>query len=152
MGKIRTALARFMYGRYGTDELYNALFLLEIILLVLSAVCQVIGTQSAPFAVVAAILYSLSLFLIIFAVYRTMSKKADKRRRENMWYLRQKTRLKGIFKPKKRRVSSMDTEYHIFRACPHCSATLRLPRQSGKHTVRCPRCSKTFKVKVSGKK
>ena len=152
MGKIRTKLARFMYGRYGTDELYNALFLFEIIILVLAAVFQVIGTQSTPFAVVAAILYSFSLFLVVFAIYRTMSRKIDKRRRENMRYLKFKANLKGIFKPKKRRLSAMDTELHIFRACPHCSATLRLPRKGGRHTVRCPRCSKTFKIKVKGNK
>ena len=47
---------------------------------------------------------------------------------------------------KKKNSSPMDTEYHIFRQCPYCSATLRLPRQKGKHTVKCPRCSKSFGV------
>lgn len=141
-----------MYGRYGADALYNALFLLEIIILVLAAVFQFIGAISSVFAVLAAICYALSLLLIVFMTFRMMSRRIDKRRRENMWYLKQKAKFKGLFKSKKRRVSAMDTELHIFRACPHCSATLRLPRRGGKHTVRCPRCSKTFNIKVRGKK
>ena len=152
MGKIRTWFMRFMYGRYGADALYNALFLLEIIILVLAAVFQFIGAISSVFAVLAAICYALSLLLIVFMTFRMMSRRIDKRRRENMWYLKQKAKFKGLFKSKKRRVSAMDTELHIFRACPHCSATLRLPRRGGKHTVRCPRCSKTFNIKVRGKK
>lgn len=150
MGKFKMKLARFMYGRYGTDELYGFLFVLEIVLLVLAAIFNVIGYTSTAFAIVSSVLYIASVGILVFAMYRTMSRKTDKRRRENMWFLRQKAKLKKIFTPKKRRVSAMDTQYHIFRACPHCSATLRLPRQKGKHTVRCPRCSKTFKVKVKG--
>ncbi len=151
MSNFKMKLARFMYGRYGIDELYSALFIFEIIILVLSAVFQVIGYASTPFAVISGVLYAISIGLLVFAIYRMMSKKIDKRRRENMWFLRQKAKLKKAFKPKTRRVSAMDTQYHIFRACPHCSATLRLPREKGKHTVRCPRCSKTFKIKVKGK-
>lgn len=32
--------------------------------------------------------------------------------------------------------------------CPHCRATLRLPRQRGKHTVRCPRCGERFGINI----
>ncbi|MBQ9162903.1 MAG: hypothetical protein IJX74_06470 [Clostridia bacterium] len=148
MGNFKTKLARFMYGRYGADELYYALFLFEIIVLVLSTVFQVLGYNSTPFAIVSAVLYAISIMTLVFAIYRMMSRKIDRRRRENMWFLRQKSKFKNLFRSKKRRLSAMDTASHIFRACPHCSATLRLPRKSGKHTVRCPRCSRTFKVKV----
>ena len=30
--KLREKLARFLYGRYGADNLYNALFVFELIL------------------------------------------------------------------------------------------------------------------------
>lgn len=150
MGNFKMKLARFMYGRYGADDLYRALFVFEIILLVLSAVLQVIGYANPVIAIVSLVLYAVSIGVLIFAMYRTMSRKLDKRRRENMWYLRQKAKFKGLFKSKKRRLSAMDTQYHIFRACPHCSSTLRLPREKGKHTVRCPRCSKSFNIKVKG--
>ena len=35
---------------------------------------------------------------------------------------------------------------HIYRECPACGATLRLPRKQGKHTVLCPRCGNKFGV------
>lgn len=148
MGKFRMKLARFMYGRYGADELYYALFLFELVFLFVSTVCQLLGKVNDIFGYLSTIFYLVSLTLLVFTLYRFMSRKIDKRRRENMWYLRQKAKLKGLFKRKKKNSSPMDTEYHIFRQCPYCSATLRLPRQKGKHTVKCPRCSKTFGVKV----
>lgn len=142
--KIRQALARFMYGRYGSDELYNALFLLEIILLFVSSILSIIG-HSLPFlSAVSVILYLLSLAILIWAMSRFFSRNIQRRRRENMIWLGIKSKLF-----KKRRPSlPLDTPTHIFRACPKCRSVLRLPRQVGKHTVRCPRCGHAFGVKV----
>ena len=41
-----------------------------------------------------------------------------------------------------------DRKTHVFRKCPACKSVLRLPRQKGKHTVRCPRCQHRFDVKI----
>ena len=58
--KIRQALARFMYGRYGSDELYNALFLFEIILLFVSSILSIIGRTLPLLSVMSVFLYLLS--------------------------------------------------------------------------------------------
>lgn len=41
-----------------------------------------------------------------------------------------------------------DRKTHVFRECTHCHAVLRLPKKSGSHTVKCPRCSEHFDVVV----
>ncbi len=45
-----------------------------------------------------------------------------------------------------RRIKEIRT--HRFRKCPNCHTMLRLPRKTGKHTVKCPCCSHKFKVRV----
>ena len=55
-------------------------------------------------------------------------------------------RVRGAFRRLKLRFSERKT--HIYKTCPHCRATLRLPRAKGEHTTRCPRCGKEFGVKI----
>ena len=142
--RIRQALARFMYGRYGSDELYNALFLFEIILLFVSSILSIIGRTLPLLSVMSVFLYLLSLAILIWAMSRFFSRNIQRRRKENMIWLGIKSKL---FK-KKRPSLPLDTPTHIFRACPKCRSVLRLPRQVGKHTVRCPRCGNSFGVRV----
>lgn len=142
--KFRETLARLLYGRYGADELYNALFLAEILLLFLGAILSVLGKASPTLGILATICYVIAVGLLIWATYRFFSRNIAKRRRENAVWLRFKSKLS----PQKRPSLPPDTPTHIFRACPSCRATLRLPRQAGKHTVKCPRCGRAFGVKV----
>ena len=142
--KFRESLARFLYGRYGTDELYNALFITELVLLFLASALTVIGRAVPVLSVVSVILYLLALGLLIWSMLRFFSRNIAKRRRENEAWLR----FLSKFKRKKKPVLPPDTPTHIFRACPKCRATLRLPREVGKHQVKCPRCGERFGVKV----
>ncbi len=144
MNKLRMALARFLYGRYGADSLYNALFLAEIVLLIVSTVLSVLGKVEPALSVVSIALYALALAVLIFALFRVFSRNIPARRRENAAWLRLKGKLRRRPKPR----LPADTADHIFRACPRCKAVLRLPRTPGKHEVKCPRCGKRFRVKV----
>ena len=141
----RSRIARFFYGRYGADELYNFLFLIQIIFLFLGVVFSVLGQISDVFSYLSFFLYVAALFLFIWTVFRCLSRNIVKRRKENMTFLRIRSR---IFGRKKKAPRPMDTAEHIFRACPKCKSVLRLPRKEGKHTVKCPRCTHRFKVKV----
>jgi hypothetical protein len=142
--KFRESLARFLYGRYGTDELYNALLISELILLFLASVLTVIGHAVPVLSVVSVFLYLLALGLLIWSMTRFFSRNISKRRRENEAWLR----FTAKFKRKPKPTLPPDTPTHIFRACPKCRATLRLPREVGKHQVKCPRCGERFGVKV----
>ena len=142
--KLREKLARFLYGRYGADSLYNALFICELILLFLGAVFNILGKTEPILFLVSVLLYASALGLMIFAVFRFFSRNIQKRRRENEAWLR----FRAKFRRKPKPHLPPDTADHIFRSCPACKATLRLPRQRGKHEVKCPRCGNRFKVKV----
>ena len=144
--KFREKLARFLYGRYGADSLYNALFVAELILLFLGTILNVLGRVEPALAIVSMILYVAALGLLIYAMFRFFSRNLAKRRRENEAWLRFKAKFRRPRKPGT--TLPADTPDHIFRACPRCKATLRLPRVAGKHEVKCPRCGERFGVKV----
>ena len=150
MGFLRTKLAQFMYGRYGTDALYNALFLWEVVFLFAATVLSLLGVVSTVCSIISWVLYVIAIGLLFFALLRCFSRNIAARRRENERYLALKARLRLSKKraPKQKKASFMDTEQHIFRQCPYCKSTLRLPRQKGKHSVKCPRCARSFTVKV----
>ncbi len=144
---FRSRFARFLYGRYGSDQLYTALFISELICLFLGALLSVLGQIHPVFTFISVTLYFLSIGLFIWTIFRCFSRNIPARRRENEAYLRFKMRIKHPFKKAKSH-HPQDTATHIFRTCRHCKANLRLPRQVGKHTVKCPRCGERFKVKV----
>ncbi len=142
--RLREKLARFLYGRYGADSLYNALFVCELILLFIGTVLNVLGNVEPVLAMISIAFYAVALGLMIFAMYRFFSRNISKRRRENQAWLR----FKAKFRRKPKRRLPPDTADHIFRSCPHCKSTLRLPREKGKHQVKCPRCGERFGVNV----
>ncbi len=145
--QFRNRIDRFLYGRYGTDALYNVLFIIVLVLLFLGAVLNTLGRVVSVLYIVSIVLYVAALGLLIFALFRFFSRNLAARRRENDAWLRFRARFRR--KPKPRLPA--DTADHIFRACPRCRATLRLPRQPGKHEVKCPRCNDRFTVKVKSK-
>ena len=142
--RFRQALARFLYGRYGADELYNALFLLEIILLFFGSILTILGHNKPLLSSISVVLYAVALGVLIWAMLRFFSRNIEKRRWENEAWLK----FKSKFTKKRKPTLPPDTPTHIFRACPTCRSVLRLPRQAGKHTVKCPRCGASFGVKV----
>ena len=135
MGKIKAALYRFMYGRYGTDML-NKVLLWCYIGLILVQMIVIAFAPNAAYANFAFMILEWTLVLVIF--FRMMSRNIAKRRREN-------ERFTGYFKlmRNKRR----DRKTHVYRICPSCKVTLRLPKAKGKHTVVCPKCKNRFNVK-----
>ena len=141
---FREKLARFLYGRYGADQLYNALFVTELVLLFIATVLSILGKVVPVLGVIAVVFYILAMGLLVFAMYRFFSRNIPKRRRENEAWLR----FRGKFRRRPKVKLPPDTATHVFRACPKCHATLRLPREAGKHTARCPRCGHAFGVKV----
>lgn len=145
MKKFFTDLAlkfqRFMYGRYGIDQLYRALlwFYLAAIILAMILGRAVDGIFYIIFSAVA-------WGLFIFAFLRVFSKKTENRRKENESWLK----FAGIFKKKFKDLGNRwkFRKTHVFRTCPQCKAVLRMKRVKGKHAVVCPHCSKKFEFRV----
>ena len=141
---FREKLARFLYGRYGADSLYNALFIIELILLFVGTVLNILGNNAPILSFISIFFYLTALGLLIWAIYRFFSRDIPKRRKENEAWLR----FTAKFKRKPKPALPPDTPTHIFRARPKSRSTLRLPREVGKHQVKCPRCGERFGVKV----
>ena len=129
---IRQALARFMSGRYGGDQLNNALMILWLVLYV---VFIFTGWH---------VLNLLALLLLIYSVFRMMSRKHDRRRAENAKFLKLIAPVSRRFKNLTRRVK--DREHRYFK-CPGCGQQMRVPRGKGRITVHCRSCGATFEEK-----
>ena len=65
---------------------------------------------------------------------------------ENAKYLGARNKFLSFFKRKK--AQFRDRKTHVYKKCPHCKATLRLPKKKGRHTVSCPKCRKRFETKI----
>lgn len=137
MGKIRSALYKFLYGRYctyGSDTLNNVLLYTYLGLFLVHTV--VFAFVAEP-AVVYWIYLSLTTAIVFYMLFRMFSKNIAKRRREN-------EKFTGFFKL--RRNKWRDRKTHVYKKCPSCKAVLRLPKAKGQHNVVCPRCKNRFQV------
>lgn len=123
-------MRRFMYGRYGTDQL-NFLLLfsalgLSLINVILSAICAESKVYYYLYLIFSLLVYG----LLGFALFRMFSRNIYKRQRENRRLLNFWTRLR-------------DRKNRYFR-CPNCRQTVRVPRHRGKINIRCPKCGEKF--------
>ncbi len=132
--KFKEKLARFMYGRYGIDNLYHALIALYFILLVVSMVVD----SWIPSV--------LMWVCLVIAILRLLSKNHVARARENRVFLKVINPIKAFFSTNFVRIR--DIRSKRYRTCKNCKAVLRLPIKKGTHNVKCPKCAKEFKVKI----
>lgn len=131
--KFADKFNRFMYGRYGADQLYYALVIAFLILTVLA------NLFFAPLLLIA---YA----AMIWALTRYFSKNIYKRREENRKWLSIWQTVKNFFTFQRDRFR--DRKVCRYRKCKYCRSILRLPIKKGKHSVKCPRCAKSFDVNI----
>lgn len=128
-------LKKFMYGRYGGDNLSKALLILSFIAIV------IVGLLPKSVSILIVIAY-IPTFVCIFRIF---SRNIYKRQQENYKYLRIKNSVMIWYKQKLNRAK--DSKTHKYFTCPDCKQKLRVPRGKGKISVTCPKCKKTFKGK-----
>ena len=126
MYKIKLWLQRFMMGRYGTDKLNTWILGAGLILCLLSLFIPVAAVDLA--------LTVGSYALMIWAIFRTLSRNTYKRYRENRRFLMFLDRIK-------------DREHRYFD-CPKCRQPVRVPRGKGKIMITCPKCGEKFQKKT----
>lgn len=122
MYRIKQAVQRFMSGRYGTDKLNTWILGAGVILCLVSIF--------VPVALVNLVLTAGSYALMIWAIFRTLSRNTYKRYQENRRFLMLLNRLK-------------DREHRYFD-CPKCHQPVRVPRGKGKIMITCPKCAEKF--------
>ncbi|MBQ2948041.1 MAG: hypothetical protein IJD94_03590 [Clostridia bacterium] len=132
--KIRENFARFMSGRYGTDQLNSALLWAAIIIML-------VGSFSG-----------LRLFLLlgnvvlIVVLVRMFSKDRYRRQNENQIYLQKTYKLRqGMTEWVNRMKNSKKYRYFT---CPQCKKRLRVPRGVGSITITCKGCGHKFDKKA----
>lgn len=123
---ITAGLRHFMAGRYGSDKLNMVILCAGLVASLLS-----VWVQVTPLNL---IFWALSYGLMIWAIFRCLSRNTYKRYRENRWFLQMKDRLK-------------DRQNRYF-SCPKCRQTVRVPRGKGKIAITCPRCKEKFVKKT----
>ncbi len=131
---IRSWLQRVMIGRYGPDQLYFALFITAVIFSILAGITGF------------SLLTVVSYVLLIYAMFRMLSRNITRRRAENDRFLRVWWPIKIWFKNRLTRVKSGRT--HRFFKCPGCRNVLRVPRGKGRIQITCPKCGQRFEKKT----
>ncbi len=127
-----------MYGRYGTDKLSYAMWILSIVIY--------LGCMFVPWGIVRMILQILSTALLVLVFFRMFSKNIYARRAENNKFLKMTKPIGSFFKVSFNRIKYRKT--HCYRKCPHCKNMLKLPKVRGEHRVACPVCGESFKVNI----
>ncbi len=127
MNRLREKFARFMYGRYGVDELGRTLLYVLLGMIVISMFVE------------GSLINLLTWALLIFAYYRMFSKNHAQRYAENQKYLQLKNKVIARFRGGVR----TDREHRIFK-CPTCGQKVRVPRGKGKISIHCPKCQNDF--------
>ena len=131
--EMKAWLQRFMYGRYGQDDLSRFLSLVALTLCIVSIIAQ------WP------VLNSLGLALLVFCIFRMFSRNTEKRGQENLAFLRIKEQITGFFSRTIARLRQGRT--HWFYQCPSCKQQLRVPKGKGSIRIHCSKCGTSFEKK-----
>ena len=129
---FRNALQRFMYGRYGSDQL-NVFLMVSYLLLLLLSILPGLD-----------FLELISFVLVAITLFRTLSRNLTARRAENAKFLRLTAPLTRWYRLK--RTILRDKEHRYFK-CPSCGQQLRVPKGKGRITVNCRSCGSRFQEK-----
>ena len=124
--KLAMGLRTFMAGRYGTDRLNMVILCAGLVASILSMMIRV-----QPMNL---IFWALSYGLMIWAIFRSLSRNTYKRYQENRKFLQFFDRLKD--------------RQHRYFDCPKCRQPVRVPRGKGKIAITCPRCREKFVKKT----
>lgn len=122
ISRFTAGLRRFMAGRYGTDRLNMAILCAGLVLVIIYGL--------VPNAALKLILWAASYGLMIWAIFRSLSRNTYKRYQENRKFSQFFDRLKD--------------RDHRYYDCPKCRQPVRVPRGKGKISITCPRCREKF--------
>ena len=132
--RMRDAMARFMYGRNGVDQLNIAMLWVSIGADLLATILM---RQRNGLAYVGLALYYGSVVLWVLVLFRMFSRNLYKRQAENQKWLQARSRRRGASSAAKARRA--DTEHKYF-TCKRCKTICRVPVGKGKVIITCPKC------------
>ena len=112
----------FMSGRYGSDRL-------NMVILGLGLLASILSSLFAR-SIAGTVFWFLSYALMIWAIFRALSRNTYKRYQENRTFL--------LF------FDLLNDRNNRYFDCPKCRQAVRVPRGKGKISITCPRCKEKF--------
>lgn len=127
---MREKFYRFMQGRHGMDEFYR-------FLIYAAFACAIVNLLLKS-----RILQLATMLLLIYALFRPLSRNHSARYAENQKYLKATAKLRYWLDQQKK--LHEERKYHHIYTCPKCRQKIRIPKGKGKIMVRCPKCQHEF--------
>lgn len=127
---MREKFQRFMWGRYGYDDLNRVLMITALVCMVLSLFPR------------GHIFYLIAGVAMAYSYFRMFSRNIAKRSRENQWFMNKTAKVRKLF-GKKEREWQQSRQYHIYK-CPKCRQKIRVPRGRGRIAITCRKCGTEF--------
>ena len=135
MNRFKQSFSRFMYGRYGMDQLSRNLSLICLVLLVIT----MFSRSNVLYAIALA---GIALLGIVYIYFRMFSRNISRRSAENQKYM--KIHYKFMSKFNKVRARIKDSKTHRIFKCPSCGQKIRVPKGKGRISIKCPKCRIEF--------
>ena len=132
--RLRDAMARFMYGRNGVDQLNITMLWVSIGADLLATILM---RRQNGLAYAGLVLYYGSIVLWVLVLFRMFSRNLAKRQAENQRWLQLRSRRRSAASAAKARRA--DTEHKYF-TCKKCRTICRVPVGKGKVIITCPKC------------
>lgn len=130
MNGFRERMTRFMYGRYGNDQLSK-------LYLGLAMVCLIVNLFTRL-----TVFYLAGLLLLIYGIYRSFSRNIAKMSAQNQKYLNWRYQRIAKYNNSKKHWAQRK-EYRFYK-CPGCRQKVRVPRGRGRIAITCPKCRTEF--------
>lgn len=130
MNGFRQRMTRFMYGRYGNDQLSKLYVGLAMVCLIINLFTRL------------QLFYAAGFLLLIYGTYRSFSKDIAKMSAQNQKYLN--WRYQTIVKWNNFKKHWAQRKEYRFYKCPGCRQKVRVPRGRGKIAIICPKCRAEF--------
>ena len=139
--RMGMAVARFMYGRNGVDQLNRALAAAYLILFFVGMLISNLLKSNA----LAYVFTVLENILVLILLFRTFSKNLYKRRAENQRWVNWWWKIKSNNAGAKARHADKD---HKYFTCKQCKTICRVPVGKGKIIITCPKCRAQIQAKT----
>lgn len=138
--KAGNALARFMYGRNGMDQLNRALLWGYVGLFLGQTVFTLVKLR-IPALICEALLWP----LMVLILFRMFSKNLYKRQEENTKFLNRAWKVKNQHSGARARHADKE---HKYFTCKSCKTICRVPVGKGRIIITCPKCGAKIQAKT----
>ena len=138
--KLGNAIARFMYGRNGMDQMNVVLLRVYLVVFAAQMVFSLVKVR------IGAVICEILLWpLMVLILFRMFSKNLCKRQAENGKFMNWLWSVKNKNAGAKVRHADKD---HKYFTCKQCKAICRVPVGKGKIIITCPKCGAQIHAKT----